>query len=143
MNAKLFWIILPLMKRDHWPRIARWLPAIGMMAIIFAASNTPGKALPDFGPVDVIVKKAGHVLGYSLLALAYWNGLRFRKDRAWLAFLLAIVYAATDEVHQSFIPGRHPSWVDVLVFDGGGAGVALWLAGLWRARIASEAMNKE
>ncbi len=50
----------------------------------------------------------------------------------WLALLLALIYAASDEFHQSFVPGRHPSWVDVLGFDGGGALIALGLAYFWR-----------
>ena len=70
------------------------------------------------------------MLGYALLALAYWYGLRFEKKRWWLALLFALLYASSDEFHQSFVPGRHPSWVDVLGFDGGGALIALSL-GLW------------
>ncbi len=45
------------------------------MAIIFAFSSTPGKDLPNFGVLDFLVKKGGHMLGYGLLALAYWRGL--------------------------------------------------------------------
>lgn len=124
------------MTKTPVPRILRWLPAIGMMAIIFAASNTPAQSIPNFGPVDVIVKKAGHMLGYGLLASAYWYGLHFKKDRWWLALLLAVLYAMTDEYHQIFIQGRHPSWMDVLVFDGGGAAIALLLASLRQAKTA-------
>jgi VanZ family protein len=40
----------------------------------------------------------------------------------------------TDEFHQSFVPGRHPSWVDVLGFDGGGALIALSLGLGWLGR---------
>ena len=72
------------------------------------------------------------MLGYALLGLAYWYGLRFNKRRWWLALLFAILFAASDEFHQSFVPGRHPSWVDVLGFDGGGAASAIGLAYLWR-----------
>ena len=63
--------------------------------------------------------------GYGLLAGAYWYGLGFDRKKSWLAWLLAVLYAATDELHQSFTPGRHPSPVDVLLFDGGGAFLAL------------------
>jgi len=67
------------------------------------------------------------MLGYGLLALSYWRGLGFNKKRIWFAWLLSIAYAATDEFHQSFVAGRHPSPVDVLLFDGVGAGIALWI----------------
>ncbi len=68
------------------------------------------------------------MLGYGLLALAYWYGLGFKRNRSWLAWLMAVLYAATDEFHQAFVPGRHPSPVDVLLFDGGGAAILLWIS---------------
>jgi VanZ family protein len=68
------------------------------------------------------------MLGYGLLALAYWFGLGLNRHRWWLALLLAVLYAITDEFHQSFVAGRHSSWVDALVIDGGGAAIALGLA---------------
>lgn len=72
------------------------------------------------------------MLGYGLLALSYWRGLSFDKKHIWLAWLLCIAYAATDEFHQSFVAGRHPSVVDVLLFDGIGSGIALWIWSLRR-----------
>jgi VanZ family protein len=111
-----------------------WLPAALMMTAIFGFSSIPSNEMPNFGLWDLVVKKGGHMLGYGLLALAYWYGLRFDKRRWWLAILLAILYSMTDEFHQSFVSGRHPSWVDVLVFDGGGAAIALGLANWRRAR---------
>ena len=114
--------------------LLRWLPAALIMAVIFGFSSTPSAELPSFGLMDFLVKKGSHMLGYGLLALAYWYGLRFDKRRGWLALLFAILYAITDEFHQSFVPGRHPSWVDVLGFDGGGALIALSLGKIWLAR---------
>ena len=67
------------------------------------------------------------MLGYALLASSYWYGMGFKQKRIWLAFLLALLYALTDEFHQAFTPGRHPSWVDAFIFDGGGAAIALFL----------------
>ena len=112
----------------------RWLPAVLIMAVIFGFSSTPSTKLPSFGLLDFVVKKGGHMLGYGLLGLAYWYGLRFQKRRWWLALLFAILYAISDEFHQSFVPGRHPSWVDVLGFDGGGALIALSLGNVWLVR---------
>jgi VanZ family protein len=103
--------------------ILRWFPAVAMMAVIFGFSSIPSLEMPSFGILDLVVKKGGHMLGYGLLALAYWYGFRFEKRFWWLALLLALFYACTDEFHQSFVPGRHPSWVDALVIDGGGAAI--------------------
>jgi VanZ family protein len=109
----------------------RWLPALLMMATIFGFSSIPSSEMPNFGAPDLFVKKGGHMLGYGLLALAYWFGLRFEKRSWWLALLLAVLYALSDEYHQSFVLGRHPSWVDALLIDGSGASIALALA-YWR-----------
>ena len=105
-----------------------WLPALLMMATIFGFSSIPGSKLPNFGSMDLFVKKGGHLLGYGLLALAYWAGLRFNRRRWCVALLLAVTYALSDEFHQSFVPGRHPSLVDALCIDGSGAAIALGLA---------------
>ncbi len=105
------------------------------MAIIFAFSSTPGKDLPSFGILDFLVKKGGHMLGYGLLALAYWYGLGWNKKYVWLAGCLAVAYAATDEVHQSFVAGRHPSPVDVFLFDGGGAAIFLVICSWIRKKL--------
>ncbi len=107
-------------------RFLRWFPAIALMAVIFGFSSIPSQEMPSFGFWDTLVKKGAHMGGYGLLALAYWFGLRFDKRRWWLALLLAVLYAVSDEFHQSFVPGRNPSWMDALVIDGSGAALALF-----------------
>jgi VanZ family protein len=116
-------IILDPVKNNK--RFLRWLPGIGIMVVIFGLSSIPSRELPNFGWLDFIIKKGAHMLGYGFLAAAYWYGMRFDNSRWWLALVLAVVYAITDEFHQSFVPGRHPSWVDALVIDGGGAVLSL------------------
>jgi len=56
--------------------LRHWLPAIIVMAAIFVFSSIPSYELPDFAWADTLIKKGGHMLGYGLLALAYWWGLR-------------------------------------------------------------------
>lgn len=101
------------------------------MSVIFLFSSQPSEKLPDLGWADRLLKKGGHMLGYGLLALSYWNGLGWDGRKRPLAWLLAVFYAATDEFHQSFVDGRHPSIWDVLVFDNLGALLSLWAAGLY------------
>lgn len=108
-------------------KILNWLPALVMMSIIFWFSAQPAEELPVFSWADTIVKKSGHVIGYALLAFSYWYALGLDKNKRWLAWLLVIIYALTDEFHQSFVSGRHPSIWDVLIFDNLGVLVSLWL----------------
>ncbi len=108
----------------------RWGPAVLWMAAIFAASATPSMDLPTFGTWDTIVKKGGHFLAYALLAILFRRALGWQERPPAAAWLLAVLYALVDEFHQSFVPGRHPSLVDALGFDAGGAAAALFLS--WR-----------
>jgi VanZ family protein len=115
-------------------KIKRWLPAIVMMGVIFGFSSITGKEMPFFGLWDLIIKKGAHMLGYGLLASALWYAQGFDKRRWWVAFVLAVLYAITDEFHQSFILGRHPSWVDAFVIDGCGAALGLVIGRLVRKK---------
>ena len=109
---------------DALNKLPKWLPALVIMAIIFVFSSTPATKLPNFNIADFIVKKSAHMLGYALLALSYLRA--FDGDiRKWkLIWLLAILYAASDEFHQSLVPGRGPSVMDVGI-DATGAGLGL------------------
>ncbi len=108
----------------------RWGPAVVWMAVLFAASATPSYDIPTFGTVDYFVKKGGHMLGYAVLALLFRRALGWQKRLPAIPWLLAVTYALLDEFHQSLVPGRHPSLVDVFLFDGGGAALGLLLS--WR-----------
>jgi VanZ family protein len=106
----------------------RWLPALLMMAVIYVASATPANKLQNFRAWDLLVKKGGHFTGYLLLSIAYAFGLKARSPKTWLtAFILAVLYAGSDEFHQVFSAGRHPSLVDVGIDSFGAAtGLAIW-----------------
>jgi VanZ family protein len=108
-------------------RLVRWLPASLVVTVIFISSSIPSDELPSFGFWDTLVKKSGHVIGYGILALAFWFALEWKNKHFWLAFLLTFLYALTDEFHQSFTPGRHSSLTDALVFDSGGAFLSLFV----------------
>ncbi|MCJ7831586.1 MAG: VanZ family protein [Dehalococcoidia bacterium] len=47
-----------------------------------------------------------------------------------LSFVLAALYAASDEYHQGFVPGRDASWAD-WGLDVAGAAAAMLLTALW------------
>jgi VanZ family protein len=103
--------------------IWRWGPAVVMMALIFKVSSLSSAQIPTFGLWDLLVKKGSHVLGYILLGATYLhalaNGRRVSVRHMLLAVAGACLYAMTDEYHQSFVAGRHPTVVDVLIDTSG------------------------
>lgn len=106
----------------------RWGPALLMMGIIFTVSSFPSASIPNYGAFDFLLKKGSHLLGYTLLGLAYCHALRVKDTRrGGLAWILAVLFAISDEFHQSFVPGRTAWGVDVLI-DSAGAllGVLIW-----------------
>jgi VanZ family protein len=110
---------------SHDP-ILRFLPALLVMLAIFLFSARPSMNLPQT-IWERIFFKGGHVIGYGLLAWSYWRAGEFSNNRRWIAWFLAVLYAVSDEYHQSFVPGRHPSAFDVLFYDNLGAIASLWL----------------
>jgi VanZ family protein len=107
--------------------LPRWIPALIMMSLIFLFSSQSAGKFPHFPGWDYVIRKTGHLVGYGLLALCFFFALRFRSKYRWTAWILAVLYSFTDEFHQSFVPGRQPSLVDIFVFDNIGALAALWL----------------
>jgi VanZ family protein len=120
--------------------IFKFLPALLMMLAIFLFSSRPGDIVP-MSLWKQVLYKAGHVIGYAMLAISYWRVFGFHPEQQWLAWLLAVLYAATDEYHQSFVPFRHSTAFDVLVYDNLGALASLWLAG-WLAKQKQPASEK-
>jgi VanZ family protein len=118
------------MRTRELPLIVRWLPAILMMGAIFFFSSLPASRITSFGEWDLLIKKAGHASGYALLGLAYYFALppRLSKGFRWiLALFMAILFALSDEFHQSFVQDRNSSIIDVGI-DTIGAAIALTIA---------------
>lgn len=135
-----------------------WLPAVLWMTLLFGASTEMGAPrrtsrilvpvlrwlVPDISPAALnraqfAMRKTGHAVGYAMLAALIWRARRlsrpegetpcFRRD-AIFAFTLAVLYAATDEWHQTFTASRQGSLADVAL-DASGAAAGLALLWLW------------
>ena len=107
-----------------------WLPPLALMGVIFALSAQPSLD-SGLGVVDLIGRKLIHFGEYALLCFLWWRALASvttPRRAALLAFLIASAYAATDELHQTFVEGRHGNAVDWLIDSAGAALVALRLA---------------
>ena len=90
-----------------------------------------------FSKVNFLIRKCAHLSEYAVLALLVARAIQFGamrlKFQAVIGGLLCCAaYAATDEFHQSFVPGRTASIHDVMI-DCVGAFFALCLMSLWFA----------
>ncbi len=105
----------------------RWLPPLVLMALIFALSAQPDLS-SGLGTIDLIGRKIVHAAEYALLCFLWWRALRTLLPHAravLLAFAITVAYACTDELHQTFVEGRHGSPVDVGIDAVGAAAAAL------------------
>jgi VanZ family protein len=100
-------------------RFTLWAPVVVWAAVIFAFSSVPNLAT-DLGVWDTVLRKCAHAAEYAVLAVLLYRAL----GRELPSFLLGLAYAATDELHQEFVRGRHASPFDVSM---DAAGVALGL----------------
>ncbi|MDD2689359.1 MAG: VanZ family protein [Candidatus Omnitrophica bacterium] len=99
------------------------MPVLFVMVIIFYASSIPGKDIPlVFSFQDIVF----HFFIYFLLAWSFSRALKKTySDIAVLkviffTLVFGVIYAISDEWHQSFVPHRNVSASDVLV-DGMGS----------------------
>jgi VanZ family protein len=139
-----------------------WLPVLLWMGIIFSASSDRGSfrhssriieplmrwLFPDLSDaavhaIVVFVRKCAHLTEYAVLALLVWRALRhestpgnapWRWSKAGFALALVALYAASDEIHQTFVPSREASVWDVLLDTTGAAFGLLCLWGVGRLR---------
>ncbi len=88
---------------------------------------TPGVDM-NMEQLNHIVRKNAHFFAYLILAILVRNALKKGKisegKNLLLAIGLCVVYAASDEFHQIFVPGRGPQVKDVFI-DSAGAVVGI------------------
>ena len=114
-----------------------WLPPLVLMGLIFFFSAQPSLD-SGLGWVDTVGRKLIHFGAYALLSFLWWRLLRTSMpDRraALAALLVSSLYAVTDEVHQSFVDGRHGTPVDWAIDTAGAAAAAFAVTA--RRRVAA------
>ena len=105
--------------------VFRFGPPLALMGVIFFFSAQPDLGT-GLGTWDLILRKAAHMAEYGLLWCLWYRALRLESPLPAVAVTLA--YAATDELHQTFVEGRHGTPVDWLI-DTAGASLAAWRLG--------------
>lgn len=114
--------------------LRRYLPVILWSAVIFLFSSWETPPSPQDTLLNFLLKKAAHLIEYAVLYYLAFHAInhevyethaaawKFRKlpTRYLSPLLFVILYAISDEIHQSFVSGRHGRAADVLI-DAAGA----------------------
>ena len=90
--------------------LSAWLPVLAWAAVIFTFSSIPSLST-GLGGWDTLLRKGTHMTEYAILGALLLRAL----GRVAPALAAGIAYAATDELHQHFVRGRHASALDILV----------------------------
>lgn len=113
--------------------LLRFLAPLALMGLIFYLSHQPNLST-GLGTWDLILRKLAHIGSYALLTLLWFRALfpHSRRAQTWAA-VISLLYAVSDEYHQTFIEGRRGSPIDVLI-DGIGVTAAALLIRSGRIR---------
>jgi VanZ family protein len=83
---------------------------VAWAALIFGLSSIPDLGT-GLGGWDVALRKAAHAAEFGVLAALLVRALR----NTWWAIAVGIAYALSDEIHQSFVPGRQGAPLDFAI----------------------------
>jgi hypothetical protein len=123
--------IQKVINRCHFQKYEKFISLVIWVAMIYFLSS---QGLEFIGPTNIwefIIRKIFHMFEFAVLALLIFRILRQTEKRhiywdiAW-TFIFTVLYAISDEYHQTFTPGRIGTYRDVMI-DSFGALVAIWL----------------
>jgi VanZ family protein len=110
-----------------------WLPVFLWAGIIFVFSANPTTATSEIHWQDFIIKKTLHIIFFGTLCVFLYRALKEsginQLKAGYTSILFTAFYGITDEVHQSFTPGRMARVYDV-IFDTIGAILAVYV--IWK-----------
>src|SRR5260370_1380034 len=145
--------------RSSHHRLSRYGPLVVWAVLIFigsssvlSGSNTsvvlwpvlwlfPHASEATLATIHFIVRKAGHLTEYAILALLAARTFRtssrefLRTSWFWVSLLLVVAYSLSDEFHQSFVPSRSASIYDSMIDSVGGLTALVLLVVRKRSRV--------
>jgi VanZ family protein len=145
-----------------------WLPPFIWLAVIFVGSTEvmsaeqtshflvpflrwldPQISFATIAAIHFALRKLGHLTEYAISAALLWRALRRGTHLQakmsilfLLAWLAAAIFAVTDEFHQSFVPSRTASAIDVMI-DLCGAMIGLIICMIFAPQGRPRTLNQE
>lgn len=115
-------------QHDIAKRVVSWGLVVGWMMIIFLLSSRQSLSVSSEYVLNFLFFKFLHMVEYGILYALMLRALLPYQPRSQavyaMAFFLTLIYAMTDELHQTYVPSREGKLRDVII-DGIGAGL-LW-----------------
>jgi len=106
-----------------------WLPVIFWCFLIFYLSSKPTVKTSEVYFWDFILKKNAHLFEFFILYILSYRAInkknKITKKGFFYPLIFIILYAISDEYHQSFTPGREARVRDIII-DGFGGLIAIW-----------------
>ncbi len=146
---------MPVQTHSRWNRFRRYAPLVAWMAVVFFASTDafsashsgqlvrpvllwlfPHISEGQISTIHFLIRKAGHLTEYAILGLLAARAFHgsahaeLRRRGFEVALSLVVLYAFSDEFHQSFTPSRTASIYDSLIDITGGLAALLFY--FWR-----------
>lgn len=92
---------------------------VDIIANIFNITNT--------STLSIIIRKLAHYTEYLILGILVINLNNNKNKGLYLSMIVCLLYAISDELHQSFAPGRSCQLVDVTIdFIGALTGIFIY-----------------
>lgn len=96
-----------------------WSPVFGWCVFIFYLSSIP-QLTTGWGVYDLILRKIAHMAEYFILAFLLYRAFKGSFDLSsfyliFWTFILSVLYAISDEIHQHFVPTRNASAADIFI----------------------------
>jgi VanZ family protein len=103
-----------------------WSPPVILMTTIFYLSSQPRFSVAEDEGLNFLVFKTLHMVEYAILYFSLFRAFhlsRFKKlddsHVLWIPAIIAILYGASDEFHQTLVPTRSGTIRDVLIDTAG------------------------
>ncbi len=97
-----------------------WVPSLLWMGFIFILSDRQRIAISQTYAINFLIFKTLHVIEYAILYSLLVRSLTLsnnhsNRENLLIAFILAVIYAITDEFHQTLISSREGTPRDILI----------------------------
>lgn len=97
-----------------------WLPPVMCMFLIFSLSSRQRISVSEITSINFIFFKTLHIIEYAvlffLLFRAFFKTTTLPLHRIFfITIFISIIYAFTDELHQTFVPTREGSPRDIVI----------------------------